>query len=200
MQKTTLEEHSAGGVVFRYTRKTGDRREILDSSEVEFLLGKHSGYHKWVLPKGLVERGETHEEAAAREVAEEVGVRARIVDVAPLKTITYWYYADFGDPSTSSGLVGKSATGEASARRVKTYQESPDFAKATSGKSGGKVRAHKTVTFYLMEAESDLGKEGWEMEERKWVSYDEGMQLLAFDTEREVFEVAGEALRLRSGL
>ncbi len=178
MQKTTLEEHSAGGVVFRKTDKG-----------YEFLLGKHSGYHKWVLPKGLVERGETHEEAAAREVAEEVGVRARIVDVAPLKTIAYWYYADFGDPSTSSGLVGKSATGEASARRVKTYQEN----------GGGKVRVHKIVTFYLMEVEEDLGKEGWEMEERRWVVYEEGTKLLAFDTEREVFAEARKSLDCASG-
>jgi 8-oxo-dGTP pyrophosphatase MutT (NUDIX family) len=33
----------------------------------------------WVLPKGRIERGETPEECAVREVAEEAGVRARIV-------------------------------------------------------------------------------------------------------------------------
>jgi hypothetical protein len=43
-----------------------------------------------------------------------------------------------------------------------------------------------------MELEKDLGKEGWEMEERKWVSYQGGMELLAFETEREVLAVAGK--------
>jgi len=44
--------------------------------------------------------------------------------------------------------------------------------------------------------QKDLGKEGWEMEERKWVSYEEGMKLLAFPTERGVLEVAGKRLEL----
>ena len=45
-----------------------------------------------------------------------------------------------------------------------------------------------------MKMEKDLGSAGWEMEERKWVSYDEGMKLLAFETEREVFEAAKGAM------
>lgn len=36
-------------------------------------------YEGWVLPKGTVEAGETHEETALREVKEESGVRAEIV-------------------------------------------------------------------------------------------------------------------------
>ncbi len=36
-------------------------------------------YEGWVLPKGTVEPGETHEETAIREVAEETGVKARIM-------------------------------------------------------------------------------------------------------------------------
>lgn len=167
MKQTTLEEISAGGVVFR---KIGNK--------TEFLIGKHSGYHKWVLPKGLVEKGESREEAAVREVEEEVGVNARIVDVSPVKIIGYYYFADL------ETIRGADAKGETSERRVKNYQED----------GGAKTRIHKRVIFYLMELESDLGKEGWEMEERKWVTYDEGMQLLAFETEKEVFEKAHDAL------
>lgn len=37
-------------------------------------------YEGWVLPKGTVEPGESHEETALREVQEESGVKARIVD------------------------------------------------------------------------------------------------------------------------
>ena len=37
-------------------------------------------YEGWVLPKGTVEPGETHEMTALREVHEETGVRAKIVE------------------------------------------------------------------------------------------------------------------------
>lgn len=37
-------------------------------------------YEGWVLPKGTVEKGESLEETALREVKEEAGVDARIVD------------------------------------------------------------------------------------------------------------------------
>ena len=46
----------------------------------------------WSLPKGHIEAGETAEEAAAREVAEETGITGRIV--APLGMIDYWFVAD----------------------------------------------------------------------------------------------------------
>ena len=174
MKQTTLEEVSAGGVVFRRVGQpeNSENRKIGKSeNQIEFLIGKHSGYHKWVLPKGLVEKGESASEAAVREVVEEVGVEAHIVDLAPLKTIEYYYFADLD-------LSGETT------RRVKNYQEA----------GGAKTRIHKQVIFYLMEVDNDLGKAGWEMEERKWVSYEEGMKLLAFETEREVFGVAGKTL------
>lgn len=65
------DEVSAGGLVFR----RGERG-------VEVLICKDSFYHRWSLPKGIVDRGETYEQAAVREVREEGGVQARIV--APL--------------------------------------------------------------------------------------------------------------------
>lgn len=37
-------------------------------------------YEGWVLPKGTVEPGESKEETALREVAEEAGVKAKIVE------------------------------------------------------------------------------------------------------------------------
>ena len=167
MKQTTIEEISAGGVVYR---KTGE--------DYEFLLGKHSGYHKWVWPKGLVEKGESQMEAAVREVEEEVGVKAKIVEISPLKIIEYYYFADL------EAIRGKDAKGGESERRVKHYQED----------GGTKTRVHKQVVFYLMEEESDLGSTGWEMEDRKWVSYEEGMKTLAFESEQEVFSEAGKAL------
>jgi len=151
---------------------------------VEFLLGKHSGYHKWVLPKGLVERGEGPIETAIREVEEELGVKARIREIVPVKTIEYWYYAEPG------GVEGVSGTGRVSERRVKKYQEEMSAGEKKQLKS----RIHKRVIFYLMEAVEVLESHGWEMSERRFVSYEEAMVLLAFESEREVLESASKLL------
>lgn len=172
MKQIILEEKSAGGVVYRAAREFSNPKFSNSQIKYEFLIGKHSGYHKWVLPKGLVERGESLWEAAVREVMEEVGVGAKIVEMVPLKTIEYWYWADLDESGKTT-------------RRVAKYAE----------EGGAKTRIHKQVVCYLMEVEKDLGKEGWEMEERRWVTYDEGKELLAFETEREVFEEAGKILK-----
>lgn len=71
-------EFSAGGVVFRKI-----------NSEVEFLIVQHSGHHRWVLPKGWIEKGETKEQAALREVKEEAGVEGEIEDYLGEFTIFY---------------------------------------------------------------------------------------------------------------
>ncbi len=44
--------------------------------------GRPPGVGKWSLPGGLVHLGETARAAAAREVAEECGLKVRVVDVA----------------------------------------------------------------------------------------------------------------------
>jgi 8-oxo-dGTP pyrophosphatase MutT (NUDIX family) len=76
-------EFSAGGVVYRKLKT--DNREL-----IEWLVCKHSGYKKWVLPKGLIDDGETAEIAAVREVAEETGVRAKIIEqIKPVEKYTY---------------------------------------------------------------------------------------------------------------
>ena len=181
MKQTTIEEVSAGGVVFRrigQAENSENQKVGKSESRIEFLIGKHSGYHKWVLPKGLVEKGESQMEAAVREVEEEVGVKANIAEVAPIKIIEYYYFADL------EAVKGRDAKGGESERRVKHYQE----------QGGAKTRVHKQVIFFLMEVENDLGQAGWEMEERKWVSYKEGIKLLAFESEREVFSEAAKAL------
>jgi 8-oxo-dGTP pyrophosphatase MutT (NUDIX family) len=44
---------------------------------------------RWQLPKGHIEKGETAEQAAMREVREETGVRGQVV--APLPGVEYWF-------------------------------------------------------------------------------------------------------------
>ena len=71
---------SAGGVAYR---KKGEVVEIVVTSVGE--------QNRWQLPKGLVDRGETSEEAALREVREEAGVVTEMVDL--IDKIEYWYYS-----------------------------------------------------------------------------------------------------------
>ena len=65
-------EFSAGGAVYKK-----------ENSQVLWLICKHSGYHKWVLPKGLIDEGEKAEETAVREVEEECGIKTKIIAKIP---------------------------------------------------------------------------------------------------------------------
>lgn len=120
------DEISAGGVVYR---KNND--------QIEVLICKDAGYHKWVLPKGLVGKDEALEQAALREVREEVGVTARLIE--PLGEPEKYIY------------------------------------------SARSVRVFKSVHYFLMEYES--GSEAdhdHEMEEVRWVSLDQAVEMVAY--------------------
>ena len=71
-------ETSAGGVVYRKSRE-----------KIEFLIVQHSGHHRWVLPKGWIDTGETKEQTAIREVKEEAGVGVEIQEYLGEVTIFY---------------------------------------------------------------------------------------------------------------
>lgn len=68
---------SAGGVVYR----------VRDDGVVELVLVARPSSNLWALPKGTPEPGESIEETALREVAEETGLKVRIV--APVCSIEY---------------------------------------------------------------------------------------------------------------
>jgi 8-oxo-dGTP pyrophosphatase MutT (NUDIX family) len=80
----TRSEHSAGGVVVR------SREDGVDVALASRRTRK--GDLAWGLPKGLVEEGEAPEQAAVREVLEETGLLAKILE--PLGDISYWYVWD----------------------------------------------------------------------------------------------------------
>jgi 8-oxo-dGTP pyrophosphatase MutT (NUDIX family) len=142
----TKTQISAGGVVFR---RRGDSR-------VEVALISVGDKSRWQLPKGLVDAGESTQEAAMREAREETGVEIELV--APLDKIEYWYY------STNRG-------------------------------SGGRVRFHKFVYFYLLRYLSgDVRNHDAEVNEARWVEIDEARAMLAFAGERKVIEHAREML------
>jgi len=80
-----VEETSAGGLVID-SRDAGRARAAL--------IGRtdRRGRLLWSLPKGHVEPGETTEDAAVREVAEETGITGQVV--AELGTIDFWFVAE----------------------------------------------------------------------------------------------------------
>jgi 8-oxo-dGTP pyrophosphatase MutT (NUDIX family) len=54
------------------------------------VLAVHRARHDdWSLPKGKLDEGETWEQAAVREVAEETGITGRVL--GPLGSIDYWF-------------------------------------------------------------------------------------------------------------
>ena len=79
-----VEETSAGGLV---VDDSGPRPQGA-------VIARHDKRGKlvWSLPKGHLEVGETAEQAAVREVAEETGITGRIIAV--LGTINFWFIAD----------------------------------------------------------------------------------------------------------
>jgi len=97
---------AGGGMVFN------EKKEIL-------FIRRNS---KWDLPKGKIEKGETHEQAAIRETEEETGVQGLVVKRFITKTyhvfkrndkfklkITYWYemYTDYDGelvPEANEGI------------------------------------------------------------------------------------------------
>jgi NADH pyrophosphatase NudC (nudix superfamily) len=55
------------------------------------------------------------------------------------------------------------------------------------------VRFHKYVHFYLLQYRSgDVSNHDHEVEEARWVSFDEAVEMLAFKSERGVVEKARE--------
>jgi 8-oxo-dGTP pyrophosphatase MutT (NUDIX family) len=63
----------------------------LTNADIEVAMIATDGGGRWGLPKGHVQRGETAEAAAEREVAEETGLSGKVQ--RHLATIEYWFRA-----------------------------------------------------------------------------------------------------------
>lgn len=71
-------EFSAGGVVFKK-----------DVEKILVVIYKPESRDTWQLPKGWIDEGETSQEAAVREVREEAGVEAEIIQ--KIDTIKFFF-------------------------------------------------------------------------------------------------------------
>ena len=74
----TREWISAGGVAFRDVEGRKDIAVIRSARE-----------SRWQLPKGIIDPGETEEQAALREVREEAGINCELI--RKIDAIDYWY-------------------------------------------------------------------------------------------------------------
>ncbi|WP_446223695.1 NUDIX hydrolase [Nocardia sp. IBHARD005] len=83
----TVRETSAGGLVVEGLDGPKDQRTAA-------LIGRtdRRGRLLWSLPKGHIEQGETSEQTAIREVAEETGIDGEVV--AELGSIDYWFVTE----------------------------------------------------------------------------------------------------------
>ena len=122
MDFETAEVKASGGVIWRRGEDDG----------VELIVVHRPRYDDWSLPKGKLDPGESWEQAALREVDEEVGLACRLGQELPpvsytdnkgrAKVVRYWMMqpqdarADFipndevdamrwVDPETASGLL-----------------------------------------------------------------------------------------------
>lgn len=79
-----VDEFSAGGLVV----------DLGGAVPRAALIGRtdRRGRLLWSLPKGHIERGETAEQAAVREVAEETGINGEIM--AELGSVDFWFMAE----------------------------------------------------------------------------------------------------------
>jgi 8-oxo-dGTP pyrophosphatase MutT (NUDIX family) len=79
-----VNEFSAGGLVL----------DLAGEVPLGALIGRtdRRGRLLWSLPKGHIERGETAEQAAVREVAEETGINGEIM--AELGSVDFWFVAE----------------------------------------------------------------------------------------------------------
>ena len=84
-------ETSAGGVVYRQTGETGGGIEVALAVQVDRLTGERTRR----LPKGKPEGDETPEQTALREVSEETGLTAKVVE--SLGCVDYVYREEGGD-------------------------------------------------------------------------------------------------------
>jgi 8-oxo-dGTP pyrophosphatase MutT (NUDIX family) len=87
-----IREFSAGGIVYK---KAQSEKRKAQNAEILWLIRRPKGNPEyrgnlgWTLPKGWIDEGETIEQAALRETAEEAGVKAKIIEKLPSLKVFY---------------------------------------------------------------------------------------------------------------
>ncbi|MDP2943036.1 MAG: NUDIX hydrolase [Candidatus Omnitrophota bacterium] len=154
MSETKL-QFSAGGVVYRKS----------DSAPEVVILTRGEG-KIFCLPKGKIEKSETPQETALREVREETGLNGTIE--RELGKIKYWFYSE-----------------EDKALPLEDRKAYPV----------DKVRVRKTVTFFLIKYGSgDTSDHDTDAEEVRWLPIGQALKIMTYPSERQMVEMANELL------
>lgn len=149
-------EFSAGGVIFKK-----------ENGHVFVLVSQHSYHHGWVFPKGLIGdkehiKNESKEETAIREVKEEVGADAKIIQELP--SVTYWYKA----PPNKNNEEGAFPLDKCEDQKIK-----------------------KTVYYFLMKyVGGDITEHDHEMEAVEWLPMDQVLKRLTYKSDKDTFKEA----------
>src|SRR3990167_10519187 len=95
--------YSAGGIVLRIFAPQDKSFEQIEGEvgNWKVLVTQHSKHKGWDFPKGHLEIGESSEDAALREVKEETGVKAEIIE--KVGQTQYFYYEDGAPHSVPQG-------------------------------------------------------------------------------------------------
>jgi 8-oxo-dGTP pyrophosphatase MutT (NUDIX family) len=106
----TKSEVSAGGIVFKTINNPPST--VHRPLSILWLICQHSQHKGWVFPKGLIgdsEKNETMKTAALREVEEEGGVKAKIINNKPIQVsyIYQWLCSPHGGKTGEKILVNK---------------------------------------------------------------------------------------------
>lgn len=105
-------EKSAGAVVFRR-----------ENSKIKYLLIQYAWGH-WEFPRGLIEKGETLEETARREIEEEVGIK----DIKFISGFKEWIKFFFKLKGKTIMKIATFLLAETKAKKVKLSFEHKDYA------------------------------------------------------------------------
>lgn len=115
------------------------------------LLSNFAKNAYWEFPKGLIEKGESAAEAAAREFQEESGIE-RSIPVPGFKRVLKYFYKRDGN------LIGKTVTyflGEVKSSRVRISAESQDY-KWVTKEEASKLKTHRSLLELLNAADGFL--------------------------------------------
>ncbi len=133
MDYEAAEVKASGGVVWR----RGDRG-------LEVALVHRPKYHDWSFPKGKLDPGESWEEAALREVQEEIGLRCRLGHELPptyyaddkgrAKVVRYWLMEPLDGAFAASREVDEMRwLPAAEARGLLTYEHDRELLRELTG-------------------------------------------------------------------
>lgn len=136
---------------------------VFNRAHTKLLLVHHRKLDKWAAPGGHVEPDETPAEAALREIYEETGVKAEILD----------------SPNIDTGLE----------RGPETQLETPYAMLSEHIPEHGETKAHIHMDFlFICEADEDaqIDRQEREVKQVKWMSKEEIQQINTFDSIKKI--------------